>query len=113
MHLFLQRTYFLLLNCKSLCNPFLSLHTDIAKLPYQCILSDDNILKLLKEVVVNDIQARVGDDVVIPENKKLTCSIGISECKDNKHVSEALSRADKALYQVKKSTKNSFVVWEE
>ena len=72
-----------------------------------------DILKLLKEVVVNDIQARVGDDVVIPENKKLTCSIGISECKDNKHVSEALSRADKALYQVKKSTKNSFVVWEE
>ena len=72
-----------------------------------------DILKQLNEVVVNDIQARVGDDVVIPSDKKLTCSIGISQCKNNKHVSEALSRADKALYHVKKSTKNDCVVWEE
>ena len=72
-----------------------------------------DIIRQIEEVVFNDIQERVGEDVVIPNDKRLTCSIGISQCKDNKHVSEALSRADKALYHVKKSTKNDFAVWEE
>lgn len=72
-----------------------------------------DILKQLKEVVLNDIHERVGKDVIIPTNKKLTCSIGIAECKDSNYVSEALKNADMALYHVKKTTKNDYVVWEE
>ena len=72
-----------------------------------------DILKQLKEVVLNDIHERVGKDVIIPDNKKLTCSIGIAECKDSNYVSEALKNADMALYHVKKTTKNDYVVWEE
>ena len=71
------------------------------------------ILKQLDEVVFNDIRARVGEDVVIPQNKRLTCSIGISECKGRNYVSEALSEADKALYHIKKNAKNGYMVWEE
>lgn len=64
-------------------------------------------------MVFNDIRARVGEDVVIPQNKRLTCSIGISECKGRNYVSEALSEADKALYHIKKNAKNGYMVWEE
>ena len=72
-----------------------------------------DILIQLENVVLNDVHERIGKEVVIPANKKLSCSIGIAECINSNYVSEALGRADMALYHVKKSTKNNYAVWEE
>jgi diguanylate cyclase (GGDEF)-like protein len=72
-----------------------------------------DILNQLEESVINGIHERIGRDVIIPANKKLTCSIGIAECNNSNQVTEALSRADAALYYVKKNTKNNYVVWDE
>ena len=39
--------------------------------------------------------------------------MGIAECKGHDSIYEALNNADKALYYIKKSTKNNYVVWDE
>lgn len=67
---------------------------------------------MLSEGVNPDIQRKIGEDIVIPKEKLITCSVGISECRGNS-IAEALNNADKALYYVKKTTKNNYVVWEE
>ncbi len=57
----------------------------------------------------------IGREVVIPENKRLACSIGIAVDKSHNvsMISELLKHADDALYKVKKSTKNNYSVWEK
>lgn len=70
------------------------------------------VFMMLADGVNPDVQRRIGEEHVVPKEKLLTCSVGISAC-DEKGVTEALNNADKALYYVKKSTKNNFVVWEE
>lgn len=67
----------------------------------------------LENEVLPDIQEKIGKKHIIPEEKRLTASMGIAECKESGAIAEALSNADKALYSVKKSTKNNFVVWGE
>lgn len=70
------------------------------------------INKLEKEVVAS-IQEKIGSHHTIPENKRLSCSVGIAECKECEGIAEALNNADKALYHIKRTTKNGFAVWDE
>lgn len=74
-----------------------------------------NIFFMLAAELNNDIARRIGMDVVIPKNKQLSCSIGIASCcgYDKEVVREALDKADKGLYYVKRNTKNNYVVWDE
>lgn len=72
-----------------------------------------SIFDKLENEVLPDIQEKIGKKHIIPEEKRLTASMGIAECKESGAIAEALSNADKALYSVKKSTKNNFVVWGE
>lgn len=55
----------------------------------------------------------LGKDVVIPDENKLSCSIGIAvdKTKNVKMISDLLKHADEALYCVKKSTKHDYKVW--
>jgi PleD family two-component response regulator len=47
-----------------------------------------------------------------PAGAHLT-DLSIAECKESGNIMEAMNNADKALYHVKKSTKNDYVVWDE
>ena len=71
------------------------------------------IFKKLETEILVDIQAQIGNEHTIPEGKKLDFSAGIAECKGKGGVYEALNNADKALYYIKKSTKNNYIVWDE
>lgn len=55
----------------------------------------------------------LGRDVNIPDENKLSCSIGIAvdKTKNVKMISDLLKHADEALYCVKKSTKHDYKVW--
>lgn len=74
-----------------------------------------NILYNMTEHFQTVIEQRLGADIAIPKEKHLSCSIGITRCHgyDTRRIQDALNRADKALYCVKKASKNSFMVWEE
>ena len=72
-----------------------------------------NILQMIVQCVNPDVQNKIGIENIVPKEKILTCSIGICECEEYSSITEALNNADKALYCVKKSTKNSYVVWDE
>lgn len=73
----------------------------------------ETIFDKLENQVLKAIRTRIGTEHVIPENKILSASIGIAECKESGNIAEALSNADKALYFVKKRTKHNYVVWDE
>ncbi len=64
---------------------------------------------LNKNAFEKEIKAFLGrDDIVIPEEKKVSCSIGVapvSEVRDEEDISKAIKRADEALYGIKHSTK--------
>lgn len=64
---------------------------------------------LAKDAFVKEIKAFLGrDDVMIPPEKKVSCSIGVApvaDVKDDEDISKAIQRADAALYSIKHSTK--------
>ena len=74
-----------------------------------------NIFFMLADGLYSVVERKVGHSVVIPPNKRLSCSIGISSCigHDAATISKALNEADKGLYYVKKTTKSNYVVWNE
>ena len=74
-----------------------------------------NIFYMLNDGLHSLVERKIGHSVVIPKDKLLSCSIGIASCHgyNTEEVSEALNKADKGLYYVKKTTKNSYVVWDE
>lgn len=74
-----------------------------------------NIFYMLSDGLNNAIARKIGLDVMIPKDKLLSCSIGIASCYgyEKEQVKEALDKADKGLYYVKRSTKNNYVVWDE
>lgn len=74
-----------------------------------------NIFYMLNDGLHSLVEQKIGYSVVIPKDKMLSCSIGIASCHgyNMEEVSEALNKADKGLYYVKKTTKNSYVVWDE
>ena len=70
------------------------------------------ILKKMKTGLIKQITEYADEDVVIPDDKKLSGSIGIAIADDGKreHLAEALSRADEALYEVKRNGKSGYFV---
>ncbi len=72
-----------------------------------------SIFDKLEKEVLPDIREQIGVHHIIPEEKRLSCSVGIAGCKESSDITEALSNADKALYYIKKSTKNNYMVWDE
>ena len=73
----------------------------------------EELIESLQTDVVTAIQKRIGTQHIIPENKRLSCSIGIAECQACGSITEALNNADKALYHIKRTTKNGYAVWDE
>lgn len=74
-----------------------------------------NIGFMMRHNFTETVEQRIGKKHKIPADKYLTCSIGIASCKgfDGDTVGEALNKADKALYYVKKTTKHDCAVWDE
>lgn len=70
------------------------------------------ILKKMKTGLIKQITEYADEDVVIPDDKKLSGSVGIAIADDGKreHLAEALSRADEALYEVKRNGKSGYFV---
>lgn len=74
-----------------------------------------NIFYMLDDGLHVMIERKIGHSVIIPKEKLLSCSIGIASCHgySQEEVTEALNKADKGLYYVKRMTKGSYVVWDE
>lgn len=74
-----------------------------------------NIFYMLADGMSIEIERKLGYPIMIPTDKKLSCSIGIAACHgySMEKITEALNKADKGLYHVKKTTKNNYVVWDE
>lgn len=64
---------------------------------------------------VADIEAAVHATVNIPENHRVSCSIGIAAMNnyDQDSVNIALKHADSELYTVKKSEKSNYSIWRD
>lgn len=62
---------------------------------------------------IDDIEASVHESVNIPENHRVSCSIGIAdmECYCQEAMNIALKHADSKLYAVKKNQKSNYSVW--
>ena len=63
---------------------------------------------------IAEIQSAVGEKIDIPENHRVSCSIGIaSEPSYNQDsMNIALKHADTKLYAVKKNQKSNYSVWD-
>ena len=76
--------------------------------------------KILSELIAkkgyaNEIEAAGVDDVNIPKEKLLSCSIGIAALKDAcapEQISTAIKHADEVLYSIKHSTKGAVKYWQ-
>ena len=57
----------------------------------------------------------LGNNVTIPDNKRLSSSVGISKlnCESKEKINEALRQADKALYIVKRRNKGGYELIQE
>lgn len=57
----------------------------------------------------------LGYDVTIPDEKRLSCSIGImvSPNGNNANMALALKKADEALYYMKKNSKGHYIAWDD
>lgn len=64
---------------------------------------------------VEDIQEAVHDEIEIPPERRVSCSIGIAsvDVYDGESVDLALKHADSKLYAVKKSEKSNYSVWRD
>lgn len=59
------------------------------------------------------ISSYVGHEISVPIEKRLTCSIGIMSSVDGslEHMSDALKKADEALYYMKRNSKGHCIAW--
>lgn len=75
----------------------------------------DNIYESIRGGFVNVVSEYVNKDVVIPDNKLVSCSIGIASAESCsvENVKQALQKADEALYYMKKNCKGSYIMWED
>ena len=73
------------------------------------------ILKKMNTGLIKQITEYADEDVVIPEDKKLSGSIGIAISDDGKreNLAAALARADAALYEIKRNGKSGYLVGEK
>lgn len=71
-------------------------------------LSDNNAF-------ADKINESIGRSIIVADENKLSCSIGIAvdDSRNVSMISELLKRADEALYNVKRSTKHSYSVWQK
>lgn len=84
---------------------------------------DDNYAVEVAKSIYNQIQdgfeSKIGvklkNKVEIPDEKKLSCCIGIASFNSNTYaaIEEALDHADSALYDVKNTTKGDYKVWKD
>ena len=74
----------------------------------------EKIYKEIADGFCKEIEEMVGHEVVIPNEKKLSCSIGIaaSEAGSFDGLTEALTHADQMLYHVKKHGKGRLMVYD-
>lgn len=74
----------------------------------------DKIYDAISDGFVNELRERVGKQVVIPDDKKISCSMGIASASgvSEKDIQEALHKADEALYYNKKNNKGKCMLWE-
>lgn len=74
----------------------------------------DNIYEAISNGFVDIVSEYVSKDVVIPDNKLVSCSIGIASSTSSSidHVKQTLQKADEALYYMKKNHKGSYILWE-
>ena len=68
---------------------------------------------VVREQFKAEIESELGITVKIPDNKKLTCSIGIAENCPNNDLSndKLLQQADHVLYNAKQEGKNKIKIW--
>ena len=79
----------------------------VAKAIYAGIDSHNSFIDVIKKTVKGE--------VTVPENHRLSCSIGIASGKsyNEKEMNIALKHADTRLYDVKKSDKSNYSVWRD
>jgi len=83
--------------------------TDTAKIIVKKIF-DGMETGTLKKLIDAD-----GKEESVPKEMRLSCSIGIAKAKgsDKHQIYEALQHADRSLYDIKRTTKRNYKVWEE
>ena len=74
-----------------------------------------SIYSQIEDGFESKIGTKLKNKVEIPDEKKLSCCIGIASFNSNTYeaVEEALDRADSALYDVKNTTKGDYKVWKD
>ena len=79
---------------------------ELAKSIYKAIEKSDHFIP--------EIQSAVGEKIDIPENHRVSCSIGIAyeNSYDQESMNIALKHADTKLYAVKKNQKSNYSVWD-
>ncbi len=75
----------------------------------------DTIYKRISSGFVSEVSRYMQKDVTIPEDKLVSCSIGIAFSPDGskENITRALKCADQALYYMKKRTKGDYKIWDE
>ena len=75
----------------------------------------EHIYEEISDGFVPVVRKYLNKEVEVPENRLVSCSIGIAFSEDGslQHVNEAMKNADSALYYMKKCTKGNYVVWED
>ena len=75
----------------------------------------EQIYKGIQGGFVDILSSHMGERVVIPDEKKISCSIGIATAETDEHLSlnETLKRADEALYYIKRNGKSRYTLWED
>lgn len=69
------------------------------------------IFDKLNNQLIPNLQKKIGSNCVIPDNKKLSFSAGIADCRESDNIADVLNNADKALYSVKRNSKNGYLIW--
>ena len=74
-----------------------------------------NIRDSVKCSITNILRKHYKGNAIIPDNKEIACSIGIADFDRYTYdsMSEALTKADKALYHIKNNNKGKSISWNE
>ncbi|MBM7557443.1 diguanylate cyclase [Halanaerobacter jeridensis] len=91
----------------------------VVALPETKAVCSYNVAKRIQSRLVEveqfkvDIEEKLGEEINIAPEKRLTCSIGIAENDPDNHLSndQLLKRADQVLYTAKEEGKNQIKIW--
>ena len=75
----------------------------------------ERIYSTISDGFEKEISIITRQDVHIPDNKKVSCSIGIATTEGDKEedINEVLRKADEALYFIKRHEKGRYMLWED